>query len=131
MTHHDLRSFSLCLYVLVSQQSFVLKMHLSNYKRNILHLIWVVEQDRRAAKNFWGQGRFLQISTQFLNSSIRLNYMKTLQRASFKNSYLCQTKIILADKGKASAFLLGKIKDVMFLFLHHVFNLYFPEAIKR
>ena len=57
--------------------------------------------------------------------------METLQRASFKNSYLCQTKIILADKGKASAFLLGKIKDVMFLFLHHVSNLYFPEAIKR
>ena len=35
---------------------------------------------------------------QILNISLRLKYMETLQRASFKNSYLYQIQITLADK---------------------------------
>ena len=96
MTRHDVCSVS--LHVLVTQRSLVLKIHLSNCKRNILHLICIVEQDRRVAKDFGGQGRFLQIRTQIFNSSIKLNYMETTQCASFKNSYLCQIQIIFPNK---------------------------------
>ena len=40
--------------------------------------------------------------------------MQTLQRASFKNSYIYEIQIIL---------------EVMFLFLYHIFD--FTEAIKQ
>ena len=52
---------------------------------------------RRAARTFWGSGRFLQIRAQIHNSSERLNYMQTLQRPSFKNNYLFQIQIFLVD----------------------------------
>ena len=90
---------SVPLYVLVTQRSLDLKMHLSNYSRNILYLIWIVEQGRRVAKNCLGQGRFLQIRTQIHNSSMKLNCMEAIQHSSFKNSYLCQIQIILANNG--------------------------------
>ena len=89
---------SVSLYVLVTQRSVVLKMHLSNYKRNILHLILIAEQGRRVVKNFLGQGKFLLITRQILANSIKLSYMETIQRAFFRNNYLCQIQIILANK---------------------------------
>ena len=89
---------SVPLYVLMTQRSLDLKMHPSNYSRNILYLIWIVEQGRRVAKNCLGQGRFLQISTQILNSSLKLNCMEAIRHSSFKNSYLCQIQLILANK---------------------------------
>ena len=49
-----------------------------------IHAEWF---NRRVARNFWGQKRFLKIRGQILNSSERLNYMQTLQRASLKNNY--------------------------------------------
>ena len=50
---------------------------------------------RRAARNFWGPERFLQIRAQIHNSSERLNYMQTLQHPSFKNNYLFQMQTFL------------------------------------
>ena len=68
--------------------------------------------------------------------------MQTLPRVSFKNNYFYQILIILADiltqtynfmmkSPEASRFLLGKTKDVMFLFLYHTFGFHFLEAIKQ
>ena len=56
-----------------------------------------VVPDEVQARIFWGQGRFLKIKTQILNSSERLNYMQTLPRASLKHNYPYQIKIILAS----------------------------------
>ena len=126
MTRHDVCSVS--LHFLVTQRSLLFKIHLSNCKRNILHLICIVEQDRRVAKDFGGQGRFLQIRTQIFNSSVKLNYMETTQCTSFKNSYLCQIQIIFQFflikriHGGFSIFS-RKNEKVFFIFLYHIFDL--------
>ena len=76
----------------------VLKINPSNCKRNILHLIWIVEQDRHTARIFEAKGGFCKLG-QILISSIKLNYMETIQHASFKNSYFYPIQIMLANKG--------------------------------
>ena len=124
MARHDVCSVS--LHFLVTQRSLLFKIHLSNCKRNILHLICIVEQDRRVTKNFFleGEGE-TQIRTQILNSSVKLNYMETTQCASFKNSYLCQIQIIFQFflikriLGGFSIFS-RKNKKVFFIFLYHI-----------
>ena len=68
--------------------------------------------------------------------------MQTLQHASLEKNYLYQIQIILADiqdrayifiieSPEASTFLLGRIKDVMSLFLYHILGFPFLEAIKQ
>ena len=61
---------------------------------------------------------------QILNISLRLKYMETLQRASFKNSYLYQIQITLADKENPQRLqhFYQKIEEVMYLFLYNIFG---------
>ena len=86
------------LYMFWSPSEVLFWKYTCRIVKETFHLICIVEKDRRVAKNFGGQGRFLQIRTQMFNSSIKLNYMETTQCASFKNSYLCQIQIIFSNK---------------------------------
>ena len=65
---------------------------------------------RCIARNFWGQGRFLLMRAQILNSSERLNDMQTLPSTCLKNKYLYQILIILADiQAQAYNFMIKRI----------------------
>ena len=48
-------------------------------------------------QNFCGKKRFQQIWMQIPNNSTTLTCIRTLQRASFKNSYHCHIQIISTD----------------------------------
>ena len=83
---------------------------------------------RRAARTFWGSGRFLQIRAQIHNSSERLNYMQTLQRPSFKNNYLFQIQIFLVDIQARSSNVNEVIRAVLnSLFFYYWFFFFFYE----
>ena len=77
---------------------------------------------RRAARTFWGPGRFLQIRAQIHNSSERLNYMQTLQRPLFKNNYLFPIQIFLVDIQAQSSNVNEVIREVLnSLFFYYCF----------
>ena len=81
---------------------------------------------RCVVRNFRGQGRFLKVRAQILNSSEELIYMQTLPRASLKNNHPYQILITLVsilnraydfmirESKEALTFLLGKIQDIIF-----------------
>ena len=65
---------------------------------------------RRVVKNFLGQGRFLKIRAQILNSSKSLNHMQKLTRACLKNNCLYQTPNILANiQARAYNFMIKRV----------------------
>ena len=87
---------------------------------------------RRAARTFWGPGRFLQIRAQIHNSSERLNYMQTLQRPSFKNNYLFQIQIFLVDIQARSSNVNEVIRAVLnSLFFYYCFFFFLRKDFAR
>ena len=74
---------------------------------------------KRAARNFWEQGRCVKIMVQILNRCERLNYIQTLQRTSLKNNYLNQMQIIVANiLDRACNFIKKKIHTQRFQYFH-------------